>query len=54
MWAWKAEFNSQYLEEITRKTGKPMSYEQFVSMLNHSLNAQEPSAFVDLLNFHDL
>ena len=54
MWAWKAEFNSQYLEEITRKTGKPMTYEQFISMLNHSLNAQEPSAFVDLLNFHDL
>ena len=39
MWAWKAEFNSQYLEEITRKTGKPMSYEQFISMLNHCLNA---------------
>ena len=53
-WAWRAEFTAVYLEDITRKTGKPMSYEQFLSTLIHSLAAQDPNAFVDLLNVHDL
>ena len=53
-WAWKAEFSAHYLEEITRKTGKPMSYEQFINTLNHSLSATDASAFIDLLNNHDL
>ena len=53
-WAWKAEFSAHYLEEVTRKTGKPMSYEQFINTLNHSLSATDASAFVDLLNNHDL
>ena len=31
-----------------------MSYEQFISTLNHSLSATDASAFIDLLNNHDL
>ena len=31
-----------------------MSYEQFLVKLSHSLAAQDPSSFIDLLNNHDL
>ena len=53
-WAWRAEFSSSYLEDITRKTGQPLSYQEFVSMLIHALSAKDSTAFVDLLNNHDL
>ena len=49
-WAWRAEFAASYLEEITRKTGQPLSYQEFVAMLVHGLSAQDPSSFIDLLN----
>lgn len=53
-WAWRAEFASHYIEEITRKTGQPLSYQEFIASLMHGLSAQDPSAFIDLLNNHDL
>lgn len=31
-----------------------MSYEEFINTLNHCLSATDASAFVDLLNTHDL
>jgi hypothetical protein len=38
---WKGEFKSEYLEDISRKTGRELSYLQFVQMLNQALMAQE-------------
>ena len=32
---WQAEFKSEYLIEITRKTGRPMSYLEFLQNLTN-------------------
>ena len=46
---WRAEFKSYYIEEITRKTGRQMSYEEFLVMLDTSILGLDPSIFIDLL-----
>ena len=35
---WRAEFKSFYIEEISRKTGKPITYQQFLVLLDSSLS----------------
>ena len=51
---WQAEFKSAYLEDITRKTGRPMAYLEFLTALDRSLQSQDPLSYVDLLGFNDL
>ena len=51
---WQAEFKAEYLTEITRKTGRPMSYLEFLQTLTNSLESRDPLSYVDLLDFNDL
>ena len=51
---WQAEFKAEYLIEITRKTGRPMSYLEFLQTLTNSLESRDPLSYVDLLDFNDL
>ena len=52
--AWQAEFKAHYLEDITRKTGRPMSYIEYLTALDRSLQSADPLSYVDLLDFNDL
>ena len=54
MHMWRAEFKSVYLEDICRKTGQPLTYLEFNSMLKGALEARSDEIFVDLLNINDL
>lgn len=59
---WRAEFNSEYLEDISRKTGRELTYLQFVQMVHDAVVAQNVSSsraqgkqlFIDLLGYQDL
>lgn len=51
---WGAIFPSQYLEDITRKTGNFKKFSLFVKMLSTALLNKSDSVFVDLLTFTDL
>ena len=59
---WRAEFNSEYLEDISRKTGRELTYLQFVQMVHDAVVAQNVSPsraqgkqlFIDLLGYQDL
>ena len=51
---WQAEFKSDYLEDITRKTGRAMTYLEFLTALDRSLLSADPLSYVDLLGFNDL
>jgi hypothetical protein len=35
--AWRGEFSSTYLEEISRKTGREKTYGQFMSLVGTSI-----------------
>jgi hypothetical protein len=36
---WKGEFPSEYLEDISRKTGRELAFVQFIQMMNTALTA---------------
>lgn len=38
---WKGEYQAEYLEDISRKTGRELSFLQFMQMLNEALISQE-------------
>jgi hypothetical protein len=51
---WRAEFKSEYLEEICRKTGNHMTYPDFNKTLQKAFDGLSSGVFVDLLNLSDL
>ena len=55
---WKGDFAANYLEGISRKTGREVTYQQFVEMLNTSIVASKTQSskhiFIDLLCYQDL
>ena len=62
---WKGEYNSEYLEDISRKTGREMSYKEFIELINQALVSQDSNKlkesirkpqqiFIDLLGYQDL
>lgn len=38
---WKGEYQAEYLEDISRKTGRELSYKEFVELINHALVSQD-------------
>ena len=34
---WKGQFNSEYLEDISKKTGRELTFVQFIELLNQAL-----------------
>ena len=38
---WKGEYSSEYLEDISRKTGREMSYKEFIELINQALVSQD-------------
>lgn len=57
---WRGEFKSIYLEEISRKTGREITYLQFIQMINSALVSHESNKeaegkrkhlFIDLLGY---
>jgi coiled-coil domain-containing protein 61 len=48
---WKNQFTSQYLEEITAKTGNFKKYPVFLKMLLSSFAKQSDSVFIDVLTY---
>jgi len=59
---WRAEFKSEYLEDISRKTGRELTYLQFIQMVHDAIVAQNDLStklqrkhlFIDLLGYQDL
>ena len=54
---WKNEFPAEYLEDISKRTGREMSYLQFIQLLNQAILSQsstEKSIFIDLMGYQDL
>lgn len=38
---WKGEYQAEYLEDISRKTGREITYKEFVELINHALVSQD-------------
>lgn len=38
---WKGEYQAEYLEDISRKTGRELAYKEFVELINHALISQD-------------
>jgi hypothetical protein len=38
---WKGEFPAAYLEDISRKTGRELSFNQYIEMLNQVLTQNQ-------------
>ncbi|EFJ09694.1 hypothetical protein SELMODRAFT_427833 [Selaginella moellendorffii] len=51
---WRGDFNSGYIEEITKKTGNSKSFAVFVKMLRSAILQDSDSVFVSLLTYYEL
>nr|XP_018666851.1 coiled-coil domain-containing protein 61 isoform X2 [Ciona intestinalis] len=51
---WRGNFDSQYIEDLTHKTGNFKQFSVFVSMLESALEKSTDSVSLDLLTFNDL
>jgi coiled-coil domain-containing protein 61 len=51
---WRGDFSSQYIEEITQKTGNFKKFVVFVRMLMTAIENSSESVFIDLLTYQDL
>ncbi|KAJ3070048.1 hypothetical protein HDU98_006921 [Podochytrium sp. JEL0797] len=52
--AWRGTFSSQYIEEVTKKTGNFKRFAVFAEMLLSSLDASNPAVSLDLISSADL
>jgi hypothetical protein len=46
---WKANFNANYIEEITQKTGSAKKMNVFVKMLFSAISGTSDAVFLDIL-----
>nr|CAB3228630.1 coiled-coil domain-containing protein 61 [Phallusia mammillata] len=51
---WRGTFESNYIEDLTHKTGNFKQFDVFVSMLESALDKSSDSVMLDLLTFSDL
>ncbi|KAK3093960.1 hypothetical protein FSP39_022289 [Pinctada imbricata] len=51
---WRASFDSQYIEDLTHKTGNFKQFHIFTSMLESAVTQSSDSVSLDLLTFADL
>lgn len=38
---WKGEYQAEYLEDISRKTGRELAFKEFVELINQALTSQD-------------
>ncbi|KAM3147762.1 hypothetical protein pb186bvf_000090 [Paramecium bursaria] len=51
---WKNTYTSDYIEEITKKTGNPRKFQIFLNMLQSAITKQNDNVFYEVLTFQDL
>ncbi|KAM6288956.1 LOW QUALITY PROTEIN: centrosomal protein CCDC61 [Aegotheles albertisi] len=51
---WRGEFDADYIEELTWKTGNFKQFGIFCSMMESALSQHSPSVHLDLLTYGDL
>ena len=52
--SWSASFAANYVEEITKKTGHPQHFSDFVDMLHAAVRQERGDAVLDILTYSDL
>lgn len=62
---WKGEYQAEYLEDISKKTGRELAFKEFIELINQALTSQDSNKlkesrnkqqqiFIDLLGYQDL